>query len=126
MANRYRKEDALIHWANLDGAPPLKPKSIPYKQAGSTYGADGIRIEGSQEFIDAVLSRLKDLLDYENGETRLGLNYTQVENKPGAKPYPFAGNWVCYVKVHQRGDEAQMMNAWLSAATGKEKRVNFS
>jgi hypothetical protein len=62
------KEDTLNQWANLTANLPILPvmDAIPYKSKGSSYGACGIRIDGSPEFIDAVLSRLKDLVDGEN------------------------------------------------------------
>lgn len=116
---RMSKSQALNHWQGLQENQPVNQDVIPYKHSGSTYGADGVRIEGSQEFIDSVLSRLKDLIAGENTQTRLGLNYQQVEAKPG-KPNAFAGNWVCYVKLHERGGEAQMVNAFASAIAKKE------
>ena len=106
---RLSKQNAIKHWRSLASDMPLEPVAIPYKQSGSTYGADGIRIEGSQEFIDAVLGRLSGLLDYENHETRLGLNYQQVEPREG-KANNYAGQWVCYVKIHERGHEGKIMS----------------
>jgi len=116
---RMSKSQALSHWQSLPDNQAINQDVIPYKHSGSTYGADGIRVEGSQEFIDSVLSRLKDLIAGENTQTRLGLNYQQVEAKPG-KPNAFAGNWVCYVKLHERGHEAQAVNAFASAIAKKE------
>ena len=105
---RYNKKDALAHWRSLPTGAPLKPYAIPYEHTGSTYGHDGIRIEGSREFIDAVLGRLKDLLVCENTDTRFGLNYQAVQPRPG-KPAS-GGDWVCYVKIHERGHEARHVN----------------
>ena len=104
------KAQTLAHWRNLPEGAPLNPDSIPYKQSGSTYGADGIRVEGSPEFIDAVLGRLKPLLDCENSHTRLGLSYGVIEAREG-KTSNYVGQSVCYVKVHQRGGEAQIMRS---------------
>lgn len=121
---RLTKGEALEHWRNLPVQPVAQPVPIPYKHAGSTYGADGIRIEGTREFIDSVLAQLKPILECENASTRIGLNYQEVEARPGVadshKAFAFAGNWVCYIKVHARGDEAQAVNAFVSAAAGKE------
>ena len=118
---RLCKKEALTHWRELLGSgnrPHLNPSPIAYKHTGSTYGADGIRIEGTTEFIDSVLARLGDLLDHENTETRLALNYQQVEPRED-KPNAYAGNWVCYVKVHERGHEAKAVNAFAKAMGSK-------
>jgi|TARA_R100000656_G_scaffold48031_1_gene39016 hypothetical protein len=108
--SRLSKSQTLSHWRELPDQQDLNPDAIPYKHRGTTFGADGLRIEGTRTFVDAILSRIKPLLDGENGTTRLGLNYQQVESKDG-KPNDFAGNWVCYVKIHERGHEAQIANS---------------
>lgn len=106
--HRLKKADALARWRNLPEDAPLKPTVIPYKHEGSTYGHDGVRIEGSPAFIDAVLGRLKDLLALEGPTTRIGLAYQKVMPRPG-KPGN-GGDCVCYVKFHERGDEAKILN----------------
>ena len=116
---RFSKGEALAHWRNLPDQGVTMPHAIPYKHRGTTYGADGIRIEGRREFIDSILAQLKPLLAGENTSSRLALNYQQVEAKDG-KPNAFAGQWVCYVKVHERGSEAQMVNAFVSGVAGRE------
>jgi hypothetical protein len=108
MQDRFKKSEALAHWRRLPEDAPLQPDVSPYKTKGSTYGLDGIRIEGSPAFIDAVLGRLKDLLAYESPTTRIGLAYQKVQPRPG-KPSNGA-DCVCYVKFHERGSEAQIMN----------------
>ena len=104
-----KKADTIRHWRALPENQPLRPASVPYKHEGSTYGEDSIRITGSREFIDAVLSRVKPLLDHENGSTRLQLAYAKVEPKPGHACPPDAH--ACYIQVHERGGQAQMMAA---------------
>jgi len=56
------KDLALMYWQSLEPGQPIAPhfEPLPSKSKGSSYGACGIRIDGSPEFIDAVLSRLKD------------------------------------------------------------------
>ncbi len=55
--------------------PPLAPTrqpAVPLLPAGGVFTASAnTRITGSRAFIDAVLSRLTDLLAFENGRTRL-------------------------------------------------------
>ncbi len=85
-------------------------RPIPPKAAGSRYGCCGIRIDGTPEFIDAVLSNLKSLLDGENHLTRLELARNPV------KPTEIAGKHkgfenaevdaeCCYIRLHLRGHE---------------------
>jgi hypothetical protein len=105
---RLGKKDFLAHFAGLQeqGPQPLEPTPVPYKHEGSTYAQDGIRITGSREWIDAVLSRLTELLGAENQLTRLQVNYTQATDKQNNP----IDSWVCYLQVHERGGEAQMAN----------------
>ena len=102
------KADALKNWKRLKaGQNPLSHmRAIPYKSKGSRYGTCGIRIDGSKEFIDAVLSNLKPLLDGENHVTRLELARSKVNT--GFKELPNASNDAecCYIRLHERGREA--------------------
>ena len=105
-----RKAQALNHWRSIEAQPIRKPTPIPYKHSGTTYGADGVRIEGSPAFVDSILAQLKPLLDGENCNTRLALVYQDIEARPG-KENDYVGNTVCYIKTHERGGQAQAMNA---------------
>lgn len=111
-----KKKEFLEHWQGLKRKRPLKPHPIPYKHKGSTFDEDGIRICGSQKFIDAILSRLTELLAYENAETRLQVSYKQAVDKNG-KPL---NSYTCYIQVAERGDEAKMVNAFASGIVGRE------
>lgn len=103
MDERLSKGDALAHWRSMPANQPIpEPRPVPYRHEGSTYGYDGIRIEGTKMFIDSILSRLKPLLEHESGRTRLSLQYQPVLDRHTKKP---TGDWVCYVKVHARGRE---------------------
>ena len=99
------KRDAIEHWRALapiqDPLPKMRP--IPYQIRGSKYGSCGIRIDGSPEFVDAVLSNLKSLLAGENMATRLELSRNKV--KTGFKELPNAQDDAecCYIRLHQRG-----------------------
>ena len=103
-----RKREILNHWQAIEPYQPIQINSVLYKHEGSTYAEDGIRLTGSQEFIDSVLSRLKDLLDHENGSTRLQLNYQPSKD---SKTQELTGSYNCYIQVHERGGEAKMVNA---------------
>ena len=106
-----KKAEAITHWRELpEDVNPLETMlPIPYKATGSKYGACGVRIDGTPEFIDAVLGRLKSLLAGENMRTRLELARHEVgpveingevkafENRAGGNAE------VCYIRLHVRG-----------------------
>ena len=98
-----KKAEILSHWKSLTRPLALTPRPVPYRHQGSTYDQDGIRITGSRAFIDAVLSRLTDLLAFENGRTRLHVSYQPASDKDSGEPL---GSWACYVQVHERGAPA--------------------
>lgn len=111
------KKEAMEHWKSLEpNQNPLEHMQvIPYKSGGSKYGTCGIRVDGSPEFIDAVLSNLKPLLDGEGDETRLELarrEVTPTEVKGQVKGYAnrVREAEVCYIRLHERGHEAKRMN----------------
>jgi hypothetical protein len=86
---------------------------IPYKVRGSRYGACGVRIDGNPQFIDAVLSCLKPLLDGENHVTRLELARNIVDGSGIGKTLDNAdrGAECCYIRLHMRGNEGRMASA---------------
>lgn len=114
-----RKEQILEHWRGITPAKHIHIMPVAYKHTGSTYDQDGIRLTGSQQFIDSVLSRLSELLDYENDETRLQLVYKQSQDREtGAE----LGSYNCYIQVHERGGEAIIMNGIIAAARARAAR----
>ena len=114
-----KKAQALARWKATQADLPILPHMdvIPYKAKGSTYGACGIRIDGNPEFIDAVMSRLKDLIDGENHFTRLNLARSEVKTKLeiGGNVKHFdntsAEAEVCYIRLHERGSDAKQVSA---------------
>ena len=123
------KAETLHRWQGLpDNLPMLGHfRPIPYKSEGSSYGACGVRIDGSPEFVDAVLSHLKSLIDAENQVTRLELARSTVKpcNPMSGKAYHKAapGAEVCYIRCHQRGSEgviaATVFDKHLEGATDR-------
>jgi len=105
---KMKKAEMLEHWQGIEPDQKIKIGVVPYKHQGSTYAEDGIRITGSREFIDSVLSRLKDLLNHENGSTRLQVNYQESKDRATGAPL---GSYNAYIQVHERGGEAKMVNA---------------
>lgn len=103
------KKEALRRWQNLTPDQPILPHFTPIAAdaRGSTYGACGIRISGNPEFIDAVLSRLKDLIAAEAGSTRLNLNRSQVKpttvnNKTKQWANADTDAETCYIQIRER------------------------
>ena len=121
-----KKEETLKRWKSLadyqDPLPAMQP--IPYKTTGSRYGCCGIRIDGSPEFVDAVLSNLKSLLDGENCVTRLELSRSKVKRQEGFKAGQNAGGdaEVCYVRLHERGREGAMVSGFDSKLVRSTER----
>lgn len=117
-----KKDEALKHWKGLPDNLAILPhfEPIPYKAEGSSYGACGVRIDGSPEFIDAVMSRLKDLIDAENCVTRLELSRKTVEARPGRPLHKAATRAeVCYIRCHQRGREGAILQSFIAGSRAR-------
>jgi hypothetical protein len=56
------KDMMIEHWQNIPANQSISMQAIDYKHTGSTYDEDSIRITGSRQFIDSVLSRIKELV----------------------------------------------------------------
>lgn len=114
-----KKAEFLSHWAQLNTEEHQLNKNvvpIPYKHQGSTYGMTQVRIMGSAGFVDWCLFQLADLRLWENSDHRLATTYRQASDKeqelimldaPGGEVPAIS----CYVQVHQRGKQAQILNA---------------
>lgn len=126
-----KKKEALSRWATLSPNLPILQhmEAIPYKAKGSTYGACGIRIDGNPEFVDAVLSRLKDVIDGENHVTRLGLARNHVDGSGLDKSFDNQASnaEVCYIRLHMRGNEgaiaSSIFDKGLNGATNRFERA---
>lgn len=117
---KMRKAEFVEHWAGLARKKVIKVKPVAYKHKGSTFDEDGIRITGSPEFVDAVLSRISDMLEHENELTRLQVAYQPVKDRETGMPTRAVS---CYVQVHERGPEAQAIGLWTSAICGKRAKI---
>ena len=120
------KKETLQAWRELQpGQDPLQYMDpIPYKATGSTYGACGVRIDGSPEFIDAVLSNLQSLIDGENNVTRLGLSRSAVDGKGLDKSFDNQARnaEVCYIRLHARGSEGSIASSLMHSHDGATQR----
>jgi hypothetical protein len=71
--------------------------------AGSRFGEDVIRITGSDEFCEAVLSRLADLIEVERSDaTRLDASWSEVKSNDGRFSKGAGGNSI-YLRMANRG-----------------------
>ena len=104
-----KKSEFIEYWQGVEEGQELRPAAVAYKHEGSTYAEDGIRITGSKEWIEQVLSHLKALLEFEGLVTRLQVNYQEAKDKETGLPL---GSYCCYVQVHERGGEAKMINTF--------------
>lgn len=97
------KDEIMTFWKSLAIDLPLQVHPIPYDHKGTTIQEDGIRITGTKEFIASVLSRLKDLINYENDQNKLIISYRQSPKSL------IAGNkesYMFYLQVKGRGKNA--------------------
>lgn len=87
------KDDVLTTWKQIQPNTPIVMQPVRDNSKSiekSSYGEDGIRITGSWSFIAGVLSRLKDLLQFEEENTKLRLSFKGIENTmAGQKAYAF-------------------------------------
>jgi len=82
---RMQKDQVMQYWQSLRPGPIQFDPIQPGKK-GSTFGEDGLRITGSRTFIDSILARLKDMMQYENPHTKLNVVYRQVQYKGSQLP----------------------------------------
>lgn len=81
---KAKRKDVVDFWQQLKPNLPLQIKPIDPNHRGTRFQEDGLRITGSPEFINSVLSRIKDFLTYDtNPATKLDVEYRQIENQEG-------------------------------------------
>ena len=115
------KQQVLADWRALEpGRDPMQVmEPIPYKAAGSKYGTDSIRIGGSPEFIDAVMSNLKHIIDGENHVTRLTLSRakvkpTEINGETRTFANASARAEIVYIALNMRGHEGAIASGVFS------------
>ena len=103
---KAKRADVIKFWQGLTPNQPIAVDPVSKYHKGTKFRQDGLRVTGSPEFINGVLSRIKDLLQYEtNPATKLEVEYRQIENKEGdlvGKPI-----YVAYIHVIQRGQDEE-------------------
>lgn len=103
---KMTKDDVLQHWRGLPPNVPFSQvKSVPSNHKGPTYAYDGIRVTGSTAFIDAIISRLKDLASFESPRTRLQVVYRQQVDSKSEMPRPNSFVFYCQIKDRNFGQK---------------------
>ena len=97
---RMEKDQIMKYWQSLRPVPIQYSPIAPGKK-GSTFGEDGLRLTGSQRFIDSILARIKDVMQYENPHTKLNVVYRQVQRQ-GIQPTDKTTSFVFYAQVKDR------------------------
>lgn len=97
------KEDIISLWKGLRSNTPIMVKPIPYDHTGSTYGEDGVRVTGSPQFINSVIPRLKEFLNYESPRTKLAVSYRQTTSPSQLSMGQNKTSYVFYIQVKERG-----------------------
>lgn len=92
------KAEIINFWRSLQDQP-LQPKPIPLTHRGSSYTQDALRITGHAEFINSILSRVKDFIRFETPQVELDIDYRQTVDKY-KRPTP--GRYVCYIRLRQK------------------------
>jgi hypothetical protein len=98
-----KKKEILQMWKNLRPDIPIIIQPMlddPTGGDSSSYGEDGIRVTGSWHFISAILARLKEIIGYENPQTKLRLVFRGVGKEKD--PRPDRKSFVFYVNLEKR------------------------
>lgn len=78
-----KKAEIMQTWKNLRPDIPIiiqpMTNNMLKSDGKSSYGEDGLRITGSWSFIASILARVKEIINYENENTRLKLVFREVD-----------------------------------------------
>ena len=98
-----KKAEIISMWRSLKNDIPIIIQPMLEKPEGvekSSYGEDGVRITGSFSFITSVLSRLKEIIAYENPETKLRLVFRGIDSDRQVRPD--RQSFVFYINLENR------------------------
>ena len=96
------KDEIMSMWQKMRPDTPILITPMVEKPGGGTqsYGEDGVRITGSFEFISSVLGRLKELISYENPQTKLRLILRGIDKKRQSRAD--RNSYVFYLNLEKR------------------------
>jgi hypothetical protein len=106
---KAHKADVIDHWKNLTPNMPIKMEPVSEGHKGSKFRSDGIRVTGSPDFINSVMSRFKDLASYETAGNRLEVEYRQIETKQGENVAPEYVFYCHLVKTEEKPPKVNLV-----------------
>lgn len=121
-----KKEEILNLWQKMMPDLPIIMTPMAKNTTGgehSSYGEDGIRITGSWQFISGVLSRLKEIIGYENPETRLRLVFKGVDSNRNTRHD--RQSYVFYVNLQPRSKGSAGRKPSFSKPKIEKPKIDF-
>jgi len=97
------KEEVMKLWQRIPLGTPIAMKPVDSDHKGSTFSEDAIRITGSKEFIESVISRLKEFLKYESETTKLNISYRETSSPSLEEEGMGKKSYVFYIQSKTRG-----------------------
>lgn len=95
------KDQIMTMWKNLRPDTPINITPIDDSDGkADSYGEDGIRISGTWNFIASVLGKLKELMVFENPNTKLRLVFRGIDSTRDARPD--RQSYVFYLNLERR------------------------
>jgi len=95
---KAKRAEIIQFWQSLRPFLPINAQPVPKQRTDTRFKYDGLRITGNAQFINSILSRIKDLLRFEDQPgVKLDIEYEQIETKSGelhSEP-----RFVCYIYV---------------------------
>ena len=97
------KEEDMRLWRGLPFGMPIAMKPVDNDHKGSTFSEDAIRITGTTEFIESVISRLKEFLKYESETTKLNVSFRETSSPSLEEEGMGKKSYVFYIQSKTRG-----------------------
>jgi len=95
---KAKRDDIIQLWKTIRPYLPITAQPVPTEHEGTRYRFDGIRLTGTSAFINSILSRIKDFLQYDDQPgVKLDIEYEQIESKEGE--LESASRYVCYIHL---------------------------
>lgn len=98
MKHDTKRGRFINYWRSLRSDTPLYMEPIVKDHRGTTRGEDTIRISGCAKFIASVMARLKEMILYDNDQTKLDLIFrvSKYRKQNGEQTY------ILYIQTKER------------------------